>query len=264
MLDAASWSAVLAGLEQHFGVDASVDPKTLEPIRAYLASTARSKPTAADGVPLLRITETRWFRHEHDEVPGRLWKEPDAVKPADCAACHRSAARGLLLRARPAPAQEGRSEVSDRILVWDLPLRVFHWVLAASFAGAFLTAESERRARSAPALRLHVRRPRSRSGWCGASSARATRASRRCASGRAQRRRYLLSLLRGRPERHLGHSPPGAVMIPLLLGLGLAVAASGWAVYADAGGEWLEEAHEIAADGRCSSRWWVTCSASWR
>jgi Dihaem cytochrome c len=94
MLDAASWSAVLAGLEQHFGVDASVDPKTLEPIRAYLASTARSKPTAADGVPLLRITETRWFRHEHDEVPGRLWKEPDAVKPADCAACHRSAVQG--------------------------------------------------------------------------------------------------------------------------------------------------------------------------
>ncbi|MBS1106177.1 MAG: Diheme cytochrome c [Deltaproteobacteria bacterium] len=94
MLDAASWIAVLEGLEQHFGVDASVDAKTLEPIRAYLAGTARSKPTTAGGVPLLRITETRWFRHEHDEVPQRLWQEPDAVKPADCAACHRSAATG--------------------------------------------------------------------------------------------------------------------------------------------------------------------------
>ena len=32
-----------------------------------------------------------------------------------------------------------------RILVWDLPTRLFHlWLLAASFAGAFLTAESER------------------------------------------------------------------------------------------------------------------------
>ena len=32
----------------------------------------------------------------------------------------------------------------QRILVWDLPTRVFHWLLAASFLGAFLTAESER------------------------------------------------------------------------------------------------------------------------
>ncbi len=94
MLDAASWSAVVAGLEQHFGVDASTDPKSLEPIRAYLASSARSRPTAAGGVPLLRITETRWFRHEHDEVPERLWNEPAALKPSDCAACHRSAAEG--------------------------------------------------------------------------------------------------------------------------------------------------------------------------
>ncbi len=30
------------------------------------------------------------------------------------------------------------------VLVWDLPLRVFHWLLAGSFVGAFLTAESER------------------------------------------------------------------------------------------------------------------------
>ena len=31
-----------------------------------------------------------------------------------------------------------------RILVWDLPVRVFHWLLRRLFAGAFLTAESER------------------------------------------------------------------------------------------------------------------------
>ena len=32
----------------------------------------------------------------------------------------------------------------QRILVWDLPTRVFHWSFALSFAGAYLTAESER------------------------------------------------------------------------------------------------------------------------
>jgi hypothetical protein len=94
LLDAASWSAVLAGLERHFGVDAQLDAQSLAPIRAYLEQTARAKPTAAGGAPLLRITETRWFVHEHDEVPARLWKEPGAVKPADCATCHLQAAAG--------------------------------------------------------------------------------------------------------------------------------------------------------------------------
>lgn len=95
MLDAASWGSVADGLERHFGVDASLDPKELEPIRAYLASSARRKPTAAaDGKPQLRITETRWYRHEHDEVPIRLRKGADAVKPADCGVCHTQAAVG--------------------------------------------------------------------------------------------------------------------------------------------------------------------------
>lgn len=94
MLDAASWSAVLAGLPEHFGVDATLDPQALAAVRAYLESGARRKPTSADGQPQLRITETRWFRHEHDEVPSRLRRGPEAVKPSDCAACHREAATG--------------------------------------------------------------------------------------------------------------------------------------------------------------------------
>ncbi len=28
-------------------------------------------------------------------------------------------------------------------LVWDVPVRVFHWLLVACFAGAWLTSESE-------------------------------------------------------------------------------------------------------------------------
>ena len=36
------------------------------------------------------------------------------------------------------------TDVKPRILVWDLPVRLFHWMLAISFAGAWLTAESER------------------------------------------------------------------------------------------------------------------------
>ena len=135
--------------------------------------------------------------------------------------------------------------MSDRILVWDLPLRIFHWVLAASFAGAFLTAESER------VRDLHllcgytfVAAIAFRVVWGFVGSRHARFSALRF--GPAAIRSYLLSLLRGQPERHLGHNPPGAVMIPLLLGLGLVVAATGWGAYTDAG-EWFEDAHEIAA-----------------
>lgn len=94
MLGASSWNAVLDGLDQHFGTDASVDAATLASLRTLLASTARSKQTTQDGKPVLRITEARWFRHEHDEVPARLKSGPDAISLSSCGSCHREAERG--------------------------------------------------------------------------------------------------------------------------------------------------------------------------
>jgi len=136
--------------------------------------------------------------------------------------------------------------MSERALVWDLPLRVFHWVLAASFAGAFLTAESER-------LRdLHLLFGYTFAGaivfrliWGFVGTRHARFSALRF--GPADLARYARSLVAGRPERHVGHGPIAVVMIPVLLGLGAAVAASGWALQTDVGGEWLEEAHEAAA-----------------
>jgi hypothetical protein len=93
-LGASSWTAVLAGLESHFGVDTSAEPRVLEEIRAYLLSGARSKETAAEGKPLLRITETSWFRHEHPRPDASVWAHPDVKSPANCGACHRQAEAG--------------------------------------------------------------------------------------------------------------------------------------------------------------------------
>jgi hypothetical protein len=52
----------------------------------------------------------------------------------------------------------------------------------------------------------------------------------------------------GQPEHHTGHNPAGALAIVALLGLTLAVTASGWATYNDIAGEWLEEVHEAATN----------------
>ena len=75
------------------------------------------------------------------------------------------------------------------------------------------------------------------------------RDSRASCGGRAAAARYLGSLLRGRPEHHAGHNPAGALAIVALLGLALAVVASGWATYNDLVGGWLEDAHEAVATG---------------
>ncbi len=94
LLPAESWRAVMAGLDKHFGSDASLDAKSAQEIGAFLEKNAGSSRRVAPGKPLLRITETRWFVREHDEVPDRVWKNPKVKSPANCAACHTQAESG--------------------------------------------------------------------------------------------------------------------------------------------------------------------------
>jgi len=93
LLPAESWRAVMAGLDRHFGTDASVDAGTAAEIGAFLERNAgRGRWSAAR--PTLRVTETRWFRHEHDEVDAAVWKSPKVKSRANCAACHGGAEQG--------------------------------------------------------------------------------------------------------------------------------------------------------------------------
>lgn len=94
-LSAASWQRVMGGLGDHFGTDASLDPAVNRRITGWLVANARTpKPGRPEPVPPpLRITATRWFTGEHDEVAGRL-KSPAVGSAANCAACHRTADQG--------------------------------------------------------------------------------------------------------------------------------------------------------------------------
>lgn len=137
--------------------------------------------------------------------------------------------------------------IQNRILVWDLPTRWFHWLLAASFAGAWLTSESERYSD------LHVMLGYTMLGliafrlvWGVAGTRYARFAD--FAYSPAKVVQYVKSLVAGKPEHYLGHNPAGAVAIFLLLTLGVASGVSGWLTYNEIGGEWLEEAHELFAN----------------
>jgi hypothetical protein len=91
LLPAASWRAIMAGLGDHFGEDASLDAKLAAEIEAYLARNAGG---SGDG-RLLRITGQRWWRREHDDFSASAWQRPEVRSKVNCEACHRDAAQGL-------------------------------------------------------------------------------------------------------------------------------------------------------------------------
>jgi nitrate/TMAO reductase-like tetraheme cytochrome c subunit len=93
-LTARSWRALMAGLDKHFGSDASVDEADAKEILAFLEKNADRRHLRVPGKPVLRITETRWFKSAHDEVSPRDWKRPQVKSPANCGACHSRADLG--------------------------------------------------------------------------------------------------------------------------------------------------------------------------
>jgi cytochrome b len=136
--------------------------------------------------------------------------------------------------------------MATRILVWDIPTRVFHWLLVGSFAGAFVTAESEMFRDLHVALGyllLALIGFRVVWGLIGTRYAR----FRSFVFGPARVLAYLWSLLRGSPQHYLGHNPAGSWVIFALLLLGVVAGATGYATYNEVGGEWLEELHDGAA-----------------
>lgn len=129
------------------------------------------------------------------------------------------------------------------IKVWDLPVRVGHWLLVAAFATAWITGESEAwrliHAMAGGAL-VGILGFRVIWGTIGTLPARFSQFVR----GPQTVVSYLRSLLSKNPEHHTGHNPAGGWAIVLLILLGLLAGATGWGAYQDTWGDWLGELHE--------------------
>lgn len=91
-LPARSWQVMMAGLSDHFGDDAALPPETTARITDYLVRNAGRDRSG--GQAPQRITELRWFAHEHD-FPARVWARPDVVTKSNCVACHKAADAGI-------------------------------------------------------------------------------------------------------------------------------------------------------------------------
>ena len=132
--------------------------------------------------------------------------------------------------------------------VWDVFVRVFHWSLAVSFAVAWITADEWDRlhewagysASALVGLRIVW-------GFVGAPHARFSDFVRSpfVVLG------YLGDVLRGRERRFLGHNPAGGSMIIALLFGICSLGVTGWMLTSNAfwGVEWVEDVHEVLANG---------------
>ncbi|MGC2165766.1 MAG: diheme cytochrome c [Gallionella sp.] len=95
-LSTESWRALMAGLDKHFGSNASLDPAVAGEIGNFLNQHASTKarPSVDGKEPALRISDTRWFKSEHREVSSSEWKNPKVKSPSNCGACHTKADTG--------------------------------------------------------------------------------------------------------------------------------------------------------------------------
>ena len=140
-----------------------------------------------------------------------------------------------------------RQTDTSPIRVWNLPVRLFHWSLAASFAIAWLSADNwddlhEWAGYAAAALiafRLVY-------GVFGSRYARFSQFVR----GPSVVVAYLKAMLRGEEQRYIGHNPAGSFMIVGLIVAMTVTATTGWMYTLDAfwGEEWVENVHSFTAD----------------
>jgi len=134
------------------------------------------------------------------------------------------------------------------VKVWDLPLRIFHWLLVAGFFIAYLTEDE--------LLTVHVWAGYLVTGllvfrllWGFVGNGYARFSNFICSP--VQSIAYLKDLVALKTQRYLGHNPAGAAMIVLLLVSILATVITGFAVYgAD------QAAGPLATIGSANEKMW--------
>ena len=132
------------------------------------------------------------------------------------------------------------------VLVWDVPVRVFHWLLVISFTGAWLTSESE------PPQMIHYTFGYSacvlvlfRIVW-GVVGTRYARFS-QFVKGPAETMGHIKSLLTGNQHSGLGHNPTGALAMISLMILILLIGLTGYWSVKEYLGHFMSGAHEAIA-----------------
>jgi len=138
-------------------------------------------------------------------------------------------------------------KLKKMILVWDIPVRVFHWLLVICFAGAWLTSESERLqmihyAFGYTSCLLVV--IRLIWGVIGTRYARFTQFIKRPNAVLE----HFMTVLRGHAHHDVGHNPAGGLVMVVLMLLILVIGLTGYLSIKEFLGNFAGEAHEVVAN----------------
>ena len=97
LLPKQSWQRIMGGLSDHFGDNAELAQSESAQLTTYLIDNGRTHRSASKYTQVnapLRITELRYFRHEHNEIPARIRKDPKVGSLSQCDTCHQDAKAG--------------------------------------------------------------------------------------------------------------------------------------------------------------------------
>ncbi|MBT4687662.1 MAG: cytochrome C, partial [Rhodospirillaceae bacterium] len=96
-----AWRAIIDGLENHYGEDASLDVETTALIRAYLAEnhagtfdTEVAHSVGRIETPSFRMTDTVYWKKRHREIGPSVFRLKAIGSKVNCHACHKDAASG--------------------------------------------------------------------------------------------------------------------------------------------------------------------------
>lgn len=141
----------------------------------------------------------------------------------------------------------GPTEAQEKIKVWDIFVRIFHWSIVTGFIlEMFLTEEGKSLHRWTGYVILALIVLRIIWGFTGSPHARFKdffpTPSRLMA--------YAKQLIKGKEPRYIGHNPAGALMMLALILAMTGCCITGWMQGLDMfwGEEWLQETHEILAN----------------
>ncbi|MBU3914043.1 diheme cytochrome c, partial [bacterium] len=104
LMPAASWTALMKSLDDHFGESIELDDDSMKTIADYLNTNSADNSRTKRGTKIIkslknkmpmRITEIPYLVHEHHEISPNVFDRESIGSFSNCVACHTTAEDGI-------------------------------------------------------------------------------------------------------------------------------------------------------------------------